>query len=108
MKSIKNLKSSWVMIAAIVSILWLPVPGASQMPPLAKLIVKSIPKGAAITVNGQKTGQFTDAQFVVRPGSYRVVVSSTAPGGANCNDSQSFSLNAGDSKTLICNGGKWQ
>jgi hypothetical protein len=97
-----------MMIAAFVSILWLGVPGASQMPALAKLIVRSIPKSAAIMVNGQKTGQFTDAQFVVRPGSYRVSVSSTAPGGANCSESPSISLNAGDARTLICNGGKWQ
>jgi len=96
------------MLAVLAVSLLMPPGGSSQMPALAKLIVRSRPPGAAILVKGQKTGQYTDAQFVVEPGSYWVSVSSSAPGGANCNNSQSFDLKAGSSQILMCAGGKWE
>ncbi len=80
------------------------VPGdlSSQMPPLAKLIVKSNPKGARITVNDRPMGEVTDAVFVVAPGNYKVSVS----GSANCDDNL-VTLQSGETKTLLCSGGTW-
>jgi hypothetical protein len=92
-------------VARIVTlgILLFPVAVSSQMPSLGKLIIKSIPRGASITVNGSSTGQFTDALFAVAPGTYRVSVS----GSANCGDNP-VTLKSGETKTLTCNGTTWQ
>jgi hypothetical protein len=87
--------------------LLLPMQLSSQMPQLAKLIVRSVPnRGAAISINRQPTGQFTDAQFVVSPGDYTVSVSGTE----TCGASNQVTLRAGEAKTLTCNGTtqKWQ
>jgi hypothetical protein len=86
----------------MLGILLVPVALSSQMPSLAKLIVKSNPAGASITINEKPTGQFTDAMFVVAPGTYNVSVSVKANCGGN-----SVTLSSGETKTLTCSDGKW-
>jgi hypothetical protein len=86
----------------MLGILLAPVAASSQMPSIAKLIVKSNPIRAAISINDKPTGQFTDAVFVVSPGSYKVSVS----GNANCGD-QTVTVQSGETKTLTCSGGNW-
>jgi PEGA domain len=89
--------------AAALACLLLPVRVSSQMPQLARLIVKSNPPGAAITIGGRPTNQYTNAQFVVAPGTYEVSV-------PLCSETKSVQLAAGDARTIICNGGthRWE
>jgi hypothetical protein len=82
--------------------LLLPIRVSSQMPSLAKLVVKSNPDHAHINLNDQSTDRVTDAVFVVAPNTYRVSVS----GSANCGDKQVI-LQSGDTKTITCSGGAW-
>ena len=103
----KGVKTNGMTKAVIAAALLLPLRLSSQMPQLAKLIVRSVPsRGAAISINRQPTGQFTDAQFVVSPGQYAVSVS----GAETCGPSNQITLLAGEAKTLTCNGAtqKWQ
>ena len=87
---------------ATVGIVLIPVAASLQMPSLAKLIVRSNPNRARISINDRPMGQVTDAAFVVAPGTYRVSVS----GSANCGDN-SVTLKSGESKTLFCSNGAW-
>jgi hypothetical protein len=87
---------------AMVSIVMVPGAVSSQMPSLAKLIVKSSPNRARINVNDKPMGQVTDAVFVVAPGNYKVSLS----GVANCGN-YTVTLKSGDTKTLLCIGGTW-
>jgi len=83
-------------------ILLFPIWGSSQMPSLAKLVVKSNPSHAQINLNDQPTDRVTDAVFVVAPNTYKVSVS----GSANCGDN-TVTLQSGETKTLTCSGGSW-
>jgi hypothetical protein len=86
----------------MLGVLLVPVAVSSQMPPLAKLIVKSSPSGAKIFINGKVMDQPTDAVFVVAPSSFKVSVS----GNANCGE-YSVTLKSGDTRTLFCSAGTW-
>jgi hypothetical protein len=86
----------------MLAVLLVPPAVWSQMPSLAKLVVKSTPNRAQITVDDRPTAQVTDAIFVVAPGDHKVSVS----GSANCSD-YTVRLNAGETKTLVCSGGNW-
>jgi hypothetical protein len=87
---------------AMVGIVLIPVAVSLQMPSLGKLIVRSNPNRARISINDRPMGQVTDAAFVVAPGTYRVSVSGSANCGAN-----SVTLKSGESKTLFCSNGAW-
>jgi hypothetical protein len=83
-------------------ILLLSIGASSQMPSLARLVVKSSPSHAQISLNDQPTDRVTDAVFVVAPSTYKVSVS----GSAHCGD-DTVSLQSGETKTLTCSGGTW-
>jgi hypothetical protein len=87
-------------VALCWALLW---PGVleSQAPALAKLIIKSTPTGATITLNGKVRGK-TDAGFAVGPGRYTVTVS----GAANCG-AKEFAITQGQNITVNCAEGKW-
>jgi hypothetical protein len=95
-------KKSFTLGIAILAAFVCPITLSSQMPSLAKLIVKSTPTGADIAINGNATHQKTDAEFVVSPGDYTVSVS----GSANCGDKR-VTLATGDTRTLACSNGAW-
>jgi len=80
----------------------LSIGASSQMPSLAKLVVKSSPNHAQISLNDQPTDRVTDAVFVVAPNTYKMSVS----GSANCGDN-TVTLQSGETKTLTCSGGSW-
>ena len=95
-------KSLSAIRSVTVGVILVSVVALSQMPSLARLVVKSSPIGARISIDDKPMGQFTDAVFVVAPGNYRVSVS----GSANCGD-QAVTLKSGDTRTLFCKGGTW-
>jgi len=78
----------------------------AQMPPApGKLQIKSQPTGAQITINGTVITQATDATLVVSPGQYSVSVG-TAGGSPYC-AATSVTIQANDTKVLVCNGKIW-
>ena len=87
---------------AMVGIVLIPVAVSLQMPSLGKLIVRSNPNRASISINDRPMGQVTDAAFVVAPGTYKVSVS----GSAKCGD-YTVTLKSGESKSLFCSNGAW-
>jgi len=95
-------KMSFALLIAILSSLACPIALSSQLPSFAKLIVKSTPTGADITINGNATHQKTDAEFIVSPGDYAVSVS----GSANCGEKK-VTVATGDTRTITCSGGVW-
>jgi len=95
-------KRVFAILIGLLGSLTSPVVLSSQMPSLAKLIVKSTPTGAEILINGNDTRQKTDAEFVVSPGDYTVSVS----GSANCGGKK-VTLATGETTTLTCSEGRW-
>lgn len=82
------------------------LPGRPQLPPQpARLIIQSNPANAAITVNGKKIGQRTNATLIVSPGTYSVAVgdAGTAP---SCSAS-SAKVSSGQTVTWVCSGNQW-
>lgn len=69
-----------------------------------RLSVNSTPKGAAISINGRKMGQPTNATFVVSPGTYKVSVSGS--GNLSC-PAKSVEVSAGATAELECTAAGW-
>lgn len=76
-------KISLTLEAALCCVLLLPAASSQTSPQLGKLVIKSTPQGATITINGQTMNQQTDATFVVSPGNYKVSVTGGV-GNLNC------------------------
>jgi len=82
----------------------LPAPAQAPAQP-GKLVVKSTPPGAVITINGRRMPQPTDATFVVPAGNYKVSVSGGA-GRLNCS-TQSFRVNSVGTTEVQCTANGW-
>lgn len=78
----------------------------SQMPPQpAKLVIKSNPSGARITINGRSMTQRTDVTFLVSPGTYGVAASGDS-GNPNCAE-RKVQVWSGQTATLTCDKAVW-
>ncbi|MGA8108455.1 MAG: PEGA domain-containing protein [Acidobacteriaceae bacterium] len=88
------------------SVLLIPLFASPQMPPQpAKLIVDSDPPSAAITVNGRKISQRTNATLIVSPGTYTVTVGEK--GSATWCAASTATVVSGQTATWSCSGNKW-
>lgn len=91
---------------ALRCLLLFPLALLPQMPPQpARLVIKSIPTGAKITINGRAMNPRTDITFVVSPGIYKVSVSGDA-GKPNCAE-KTVQVYSGQTATLICSSTAW-
>jgi hypothetical protein len=85
----------------------LPLALFAQMPPqTCKLVISSEPTGAAVTINGKKMDQPTNATFVVYPGTYKVSVKSS-DGTLVCADT-TLTIIGGKTLTQNCTKTGWQ
>lgn len=76
------------------------------MPPQpARLVIRSDPPNATITINKAKNTQRTNAAFTVSPGTYTVTVGD--PGTATWCSASTAAVDSGQTATWSCSGNKW-
>jgi PEGA domain len=87
-----------------------------QTPPApARLVISSEPTNAAVTINGNKMTQNTNATFLVSPGTYTIAVAS-ADGKVACNQppnsgpkaARTVTVSSGDTAQLDCTPTGWK
>jgi hypothetical protein len=71
----------------------------------ARLVIRSDPPNATITINKAKTSQRTNATFTVSPGTYTVTVGD--PGGATHCAESTATVASGQTAVWSCSGNKW-
>ena len=87
-------------------VLLFPPASTPQMPPQpGKLVIRSEPAGATVTVNGKITNQPTNATFVVSPGTYTVSVAGET-GKPNCPEI-TVKVSSGQTVERVCSGTSW-
>ena len=78
----------------------------SQMPSQSgTLVIKSVPGGASVTINGSLVGTRTDATLVVSPGTYHVAVGTE--GATPYCAPQSVTVKSNETKVVVCSGTRW-
>lgn len=77
-----------------------------QMPPQpAKLVIRSDPANATITINKAKTSQRTNATFTVSPGTYTVTVGDA--GSSTACAASTATVASGETAVWSCSGHQW-
>jgi hypothetical protein len=82
-----------------------PAAWAQMLPRPATLVIKSVPPGAPITLNGSTSTQSTDLSLVVSPGAYTVSVG--IQGGKPFCAAKQINLTAGQTVVLVCTESGW-
>ena len=84
-------------------------------PPPARLVISSEPTRAAVTINGNKMTQTTNATFLVSPGTYTVAVAiadgtlaCNQPSGSGPKASRTVTVSSGDTAQLDCTPVGWK
>ena len=92
---------------AIVMLTLLASPAAwtQMLPRPATLVIKSVPSGAPVTLNGSTSSQPTDLSLVVSPGAYTVSVGTQ--GGKPFCAAKQINVIAGQTVVLVCTESGW-
>lgn len=79
---------------------------SSQRPPQpGRLFVTSTPSGAAILIDGQRTGKMTDFTFLVSPGNHSLTLSQ--PGLQKCAVKTNVLVRSGYTASIGCTSAGW-
>ena len=78
---------------------------AQMLPRPGTLVIRSVPTGAPVSLNGSTSSQQTDLSLAVSPGSYTVVVGN--PGGKPFCPPKQLAVKAGQTLVLVCTESGW-